>query len=76
MMMPQLEQIKQVKNMVGLLRNASNPDALLQMMIQQNPQMQKAVDYIKSNGGDPKAAFEKLASENGIDPNQIMQMLK
>lgn len=36
----------------------------------------KALDYVKQNGGDPKAAFEKLAAEQGIDPAEIEKMIK
>ena len=54
--------------MIGMMRNANDPQALLsQMMQQQNPGMMQALDYIKQNGGDPKAACEKLAAEKGIN---------
>lgn len=47
-----------------------------QLISQKNPQMMQAIKYVKDNGGDPKAAFEKLAAENGIDPAEIEQMFK
>lgn len=34
------------------------------------------MDLINQSGGDPKAAFYKLAQEKGIDPQQILDMLK
>lgn len=46
------------------------------MLAQKNPQLQQAMDYVNQNGGDPKAAFEKLAAEKGIDPEEVMQMFK
>lgn len=46
------------------------------MMAQRNPQLQQAMDYVKNNGGDPKAAFEKLATEKGFDPAEIENMFK
>ena len=52
--------------MIGMIRNAGNPQALMQQMMQNNPAMAQAFDYIKQNGGDPKAACEKLAAEKGI----------
>lgn len=36
----------------------------------------QAIDYVKQHGNDPKAAFEALAKERGIDPNEIENMLK
>lgn len=54
--------------MIGTIRNANNPQALLeQMMKQNNPAMSKAMDYIKQCGGDPKQACEKLAAEKGLN---------
>ena len=56
---------------------SENPQALLQQMLaQKNPQLQQALDYVQKNGGDPKAAFEKLAAEKGIDPAEVEQMFK
>ena len=69
-------QLGQIKNLASILRNAGNPQALLQSMLAQNPQVNQAVNYIKQNGGDPKTAFEKLASERGFDPKEIESLFK
>lgn len=70
-------QISQIKNMVNLIKNANNPQALLQsMMAKSSPQLQQAMDYVQSHGGDPKTAFYKLAEEKGINPQEIENMLK
>lgn len=62
--MPQLGQLRQ---MIGMIRGASDPQALLSQMIQQrNPQMMQALEYVKQHGGNPKAACEALAQEKGI----------
>lgn len=58
--------------MVGVIKNASDPQALMQqMMQQQNPGMAKAMDYVRQHGNDPKAAFEALAKEQGINPADL-----
>ena len=55
----------------------SNPQAALQQMLQQrNPQLMQVMEYVKQNGNDPKAAFEKLARERGIDPAEIEALMK
>ena len=41
-----------------------------------NPQMKQVMQYIQENGGDPKAAFYKMAKEKGIDPEQILRQLR
>ena len=45
------------------------------MAQQSNPQLMQAVNYVKEHGNDPKAAFEALAKEKGIDPNEIIKMI-
>ena len=44
--------------------------------MQTNPQIKYVMDLVNQNGGDPKAAFYKLAEEKGIDPNEIINILK
>jgi hypothetical protein len=74
---PQMQQLSQIKNVVTTLKNIGNPHTIMQQMVQQrNPGLTKALDYVKQNGGDPKAAFEKLAAERGIDPREIESMLR
>lgn len=51
----------------------SNPQAFVQNMINQNPQVKQILDQ---NGGDAKTAFYKLAEQKGIDPNQIIDLFK
>lgn len=63
--------------MAQTLKNMKNPQAMLeQMLSQKNPQLMQAMDYVKQNGNDPKAAFEKLAAEKGMNPDEIMNMFK
>ena len=66
--MPQLGQLRQ---MISMMKNAGNPQALMQQMMQNNPAMSQAMQYIKDNGGDPKAACEKLATEKGINLHDL-----
>ena len=68
--------LTQIKNMMNVLRNSNNPQMLLQNMIQQNPQMQQAMNIVRQNGNDPKTAFYALAKQRGVNPEQILQMLK
>lgn len=66
----------QIRNMMNMVRNAGNPQAVLNQMIQNNPQMRSVMDLVKQSGGDPKKAFYDLAQQRGVDPNQILDMLK
>ena len=56
-----------------MIKAAKNPSALAQTMVNQNPQVQK---MIQDAGGDPKKAFYNAAKQKGIDPDEIINMLK
>lgn len=49
---------------------------LLQNMMSNNPQMKQVMDYVNANGGNAKEAFYKLAKERGVNPDDIINMLK
>ena len=48
----------------------------MQNLMQSNPAMKQAIDYVNANGGNAKDAFYKLAKEKGIDPESILNSLK
>ena len=58
---------QQLKGMIGMMRNMQNPQAMVEQMIRNNPNMMQALQYIQANGGNPKEACEKLADERGFD---------
>ena len=62
--------------MLGMVRSANNPQAMLQAMTQNNPQMQQVMNVVQQNGGDPQKAFYALCKQKGINPNDVLQMLK
>ena len=68
--------LNQIKQMANMFKNAKNPQMLIQNMMMQNPQMKQVMDFINQNGGDAKSAFYKLADQRGVDPNEILNMLK
>ena len=64
-----------IKNMLNTVRSAGNPQMMLNQMIGQNPQIRQVMEYVNNNGGDPKAAFYRLAQEQGIDPDEVLKHL-
>ena len=72
-MMGRIQPLKAAYNAV---RNAQNPQAALAQMMQGNPQMQQLTQLIQNAGGDPQKAFYALAQQSGIDPEQILSMLR
>ena len=59
--------------MAQMFKATSNPMAMLNQLVNKNPQIQQ---IIQQYGGDPKTAFYKYAEANGIDPNEVLNMLK
>jgi hypothetical protein len=62
--------------MMEMVRNSNNPQAMLQSIVAQNPQMQQVMTMVNNCGGDPKTAFYNMAKAKGIDPDSIINMLK
>lgn len=69
------QMLSPIKQMMQTIKNAGNPQMMLNQMMSQNPQMQSVMQYINQNGGDAKAAFYKLAQERGINPEDILKQL-
>ena len=68
--------LDQIKQMMNYIRFSQNPRMALESMIQSNPQIQNVMNLVRQNGGDPKTAFYNLAKEKGIDPDEILKMLR
>lgn len=63
-----LQNIRQVKNMMGLFRG--DPRALLQ----QNPQMAQVMQMCQ--GQNPETVFKNMCQKNGIDPDAFIKELR
>ena len=62
--------------MMSIIKMSQNPQEALNQMLASNPQMKQVVDIINQSGGDPKKAFYTMAERNGVDPQQILNMLQ
>lgn len=65
-----------ILQMFNAARTARNPMDMVNSMAQTNPQVRQTMDYIQQNGGNARQAFYNLAQQKGVDPNQILGMLK
>ena len=68
--------MSRVKQMIGMVNDSQNPTALLNQMMANNPQLKQIMDVVQQNGGDPKTAFYSMADKMGVDPQEILNMLK
>lgn len=64
-----------IKSVISSAKAVNDPNALMEKMAA-NPNMSKAIDYVKQHGGDPKAACFELLKSNGIDPNTVANLIK
>ena len=53
----------------------SNPQQALQQMMMNNPKMQEVNNLIKQYGS-PEQAFRHKAQEMGINPDEVINLLK
>ena len=56
-----------------MFKGLKNPDIMAQQMVNSNPQLQS---IIQANNGNAKQAFMNTAQQMGINPNDILKMLK
>ena len=66
----------QIKQMMGMLQMAQNPQAMLNQMMMNNPQLKQVMDVINQYEGNVDKALEAKAAEYGITPQEIYEMLK
>lgn len=69
-------QIRQIKQAMGVLKNANNPQALLLQMAQNNPQMAQVLEVVKKYNNNPMEALTDIAKKNGYDPQAIIELLR
>ena len=65
--------MSQARQMVQTIKSCANPQAMVNQMLTQNPQLNQIINQY---GGDPKTAFYKYAEANGVNPEEILQMMK
>ena len=74
--MNSLYQQMQTQQVAGMMKTMKNPQALLNQMSQNNPQVKQLMTMIQNSGKSPKELFYQVAQEKGVDPNEILKMLK
>ena len=71
-----MQMIQPVKQMMNTVRMAQNPQAALNQLVMSNPQMKQVMEIINRHGGDPMAAFRAEAEARGINPQEILDMMR
>ena len=63
-----------MSNIIGMLKNAGNPGAMLQSMAQSDPAIKKAMDMCR--GKNPQQVFMEQCQAQGINPQRIIGNMK
>lgn len=71
-----LPMVGKVKEMMNMVKMSQNPQAMLNQLMMNNPQLKQAMELTQQYGNDPMKALNAVAEQMGIDPNEIMNMLK
>lgn len=60
---------KTLQNIYNAKKQGKNPQVVMNMMLQQNPQMQQTLTQLKNmaNGRNPKEFFMQMAKQNGVE---------
>ena len=64
-----------VKNLMSMVKSANNPNAMLNQIASQNPQLKEIID-LTSGGKSPKDLFYEKAKQMGVDPETILSQLR
>lgn len=62
------------KQMLSMLNSQPNPNAMLQQMVQQNPQLANVLQLAQTR--NPQELFYQMCKEKGVDPNTILSQLR
>lgn len=69
-------QLQNIKNIASMLKGKSNPMQALQMLAGQNPQIGQVLTMLNNSGMSPKDLFMQQAQQKGVNPDEIIEMLK
>ena len=65
-----------LQNIVNAKRQGKNPQMVMNMMLQQNPQMQQTLMQLKNMVGNrnPKEFFMQMAKQNGVEETTLVML--
>ena len=67
-----------LQNIIAMKNSGKNPQAILQMLMQQNPQLQQQIAMLQNmaKGKSPKEFFSQLARQNGVNEQNMAQLMQ
>ena len=65
-----------IQRLLWLFGMAKGNPNMVNAMLQNNPMMQRVNQIIQENGGDKQRAFYALANQMGVNPEDVLSMLR
>ena len=59
-----------------MVKNSQNPTAMIQQMMNNNPNLKQVMDVINQHGGNIEKAVRTVAEQNGLNPEDVINMFK
>lgn len=65
-----------ISQIMALKKQGKNPQAVMQMLMQRNPQYSQALQQVKNmaNGRNPQEFVMQLAQQNGVSQENLQAM--
>ena len=65
-----------IQKIIQMAKSGNNPQQLLNSLAGQNPQLNQVMQLVNSGKMTPKQLFMNMANQQGVNPNDIISMLK
>ena len=65
-----------IQKIIQMAKSSNNPQQLLNSLAGQNPQLNQVMQLVNSGKMTPKQIFMNMANQQGVNPNDIISMLK
>ena len=65
--------VNQLKQIMVTARGFQNPNMYVMQMIKQNPKYGPVIQVLQRYNGDSMKAFREIASQNGLNPDDILK---
>ena len=65
-----------IRQFINMFKNSINPQQVLLNYLNTNPIAKNIYSMLQNSNKSPKELFFSMAKEKGVDPNQILNMLK
>lgn len=64
------------RQIISVAKNSNNPIGMLNAMAYNNPTVRQAMQYVQACGGNAQQAFYNLAQQKGVNPDEILNMVR